>query len=633
MILTTEFQKVLEASTKVTQNVTGYLRLYLKYGGRDVANNKDIIYYEIRQYAYNPYGNYLGWEWSGSLAWNIKLGNTVKANGTYTQSAVHSNGKEVLRVSGSWEQPHNADGNWSSDISFDGYVYQTKVSNSGSIILPLIPRASSVSGGSGNIGGTTTINVNRASSSFTHTLEYAFGNLTGTIATGVGTSHTWTIPTSFYTQIPNSNSGSGTITCKTYSGNTLIGTSSCSFSVNVVNSNPTIGAFTYKDNKTATTQITQNNQRIIRNNSNLLFTIGNATAYNSATISKYEVTFNNVTKSRTSAGDLEFGVINLSNNSTATLKVTDSRGNTVSKNITVVIDDWVLPTASVSLNRKNNFYSEAYLKVDGACSYLNGKNSLTIQYTVTKVGASSAYASGNLQDNVQITLNLDNNYQWKIQITVKDLLGQTTYNLLLDRGMPLIYFDRHKSSVGVNCFPSGSNGLYVNNEQVTSGVKSYSNLTNRPVLNTNNSSALGVNGSETINGTISLHKVSKTGNYNDLLNKPTIPTIPTIPTKTSQLTNNSGYINTSASSKAQNGYFKLSNGLIVQWGTCSTGSAVTMPTSFSSASSFAIVGTDSAQGASATINIVVNSANKFTAYAKYGSTYYTDTIRWIAIGY
>ncbi|MBR4025870.1 MAG: hypothetical protein IKJ03_02835, partial [Mycoplasmataceae bacterium] len=117
MILTTEFQKVLEASTKVTQNVTGYLRLYLKYGGRDVANNKDIIYYEIRQYAYNPYGNYLGWEWSGSLAWNIKLGTTVKANGTYTQTpAIYTDGKERVKVSGSWEQPHNADGNWSSDI-------------------------------------------------------------------------------------------------------------------------------------------------------------------------------------------------------------------------------------------------------------------------------------------------------------------------------------------------------------------------------------------------------------------------------------------------------------------------------------------------------------------------------------
>lgn len=46
-------------------------------------------------------------------------------------------------------------------------------------------------------------------------------------------------------------------------------------------------------------------------------------------------------------------------------------------------------------------------------------------------------------------------------------------------------------------------------------------------LNTNNTTAQAVNASEAIagSGVINLHKVSKTGNYNDLLNKPTIPTV------------------------------------------------------------------------------------------------------------
>lgn len=45
-------------------------------------------------------------------------------------------------------------------------------------------------------------------------------------------------------------------------------------------------------------------------------------------------------------------------------------------------------------------------------------------------------------------------------------------------------------------------------------------------LNTNNSTAQSASSSEAIagTGTINLHKVSKTGSYNDLLNKPTIPT-------------------------------------------------------------------------------------------------------------
>ena len=46
-------------------------------------------------------------------------------------------------------------------------------------------------------------------------------------------------------------------------------------------------------------------------------------------------------------------------------------------------------------------------------------------------------------------------------------------------------------------------------------------------LNTNNTTAQTASASEAIagSGTISLHKVSKTGSYNDLLNKPTIPTV------------------------------------------------------------------------------------------------------------
>lgn len=47
------------------------------------------------------------------------------------------------------------------------------------------------------------------------------------------------------------------------------------------------------------------------------------------------------------------------------------------------------------------------------------------------------------------------------------------------------------------------------------------------VLNTSNTTAQTAAESESINGNgvINLHKISKTGNYNDLLNKPTIPTV------------------------------------------------------------------------------------------------------------
>jgi len=56
-------------------------------------------------------------------------------------------------------------------------------------------------------------------------------------------------------------------------------------------------------------------------------------------------------------------------------------------------------------------------------------------------------------------------------------------------------------------------------------ISSYTGLSNLPILNTNNTTSLTASSNETITGTIKLHKVSKTGSYDDLLNKPTIPTV------------------------------------------------------------------------------------------------------------
>jgi hypothetical protein len=427
------------------------------------ANNTSSISYKFRIGATT-------YNWS---SWGEKIKYTLKIGGHtitgYIPEIPKSKAYTIKSGSG-LSIEHSSDGTKTIDISFSVEDNANKsytsgdASKSGTMTLTTIPRASGVSGGSGNIGAATTISISRASNTFTHTLEYAFGSLTGTIATGVGTSYSWTIPTTFYAQIPNSNTGKGTITCKTYSGSTLIGTSTTAFTAKVVNSNPKVGTFTYKDNNDVTKEITGDNQRIIRNNSNLIFTVGAATALNSASITKYEVTFNGVTQTLTSPGDLNFGRINLSKNATATLKVTDSRGNVSPKDITVIIDDWVLPTGLIKLSRKNNFYSETYLKVDGTYSSLNGKNQLAIQYQYRRIDDKNPTKLFDLEDNVQTTLDLDNNYKWQVIVIVGDRIGETTYNLYVDRGIPIIFFDRLLNSVGINCFPTEEEELNVSNK-------------------------------------------------------------------------------------------------------------------------------------------------------------------------
>lgn len=87
-------------------------------------------------------------------------------------------------------------------------------------------------------------------------------------------------------------------------------------------------------------------------------------------------------------------------------------------------------------------------------------------------------------------------------------------------------------------------------------------------------------------------------------------------------------------SKQQNGYVKFANGFIVQWGYNKAGTAFNLPTSFTNTTSFSIVGNDTTQGASGVINIVVNSKSNVTIYCHVpNGAYYTDYVRWIAIGY
>ena len=75
--------------------------------------------------------------------------------------------------------------------------------------------------------------------------------------------------------------------------------------------------------------------------------------------------------------------------------------------------------------------------------------------------------------------------------------------------------------------------FYVLGKAASGGIVNYNDLQNKPILNTNNTASQSVSSNETIGGTIKLHKVSKTGSYNDLRDKPT---------KVSEFTNDAGYL-------------------------------------------------------------------------------------------
>ncbi|MBQ3011344.1 MAG: hypothetical protein IJD81_09155 [Oscillospiraceae bacterium] len=116
-------------------------------------------------------------------------------------------------------------------VSFNGTDNQTAAQV---IELTPLPRASSVSGGDGTVGSPVTLTVGRANAAFVHTLTYVFQGVTGVIAErSADTAFLWTPPMELCAAIPAADSGICTVTCHTYSGETLIGTSDVSVTLRV----------------------------------------------------------------------------------------------------------------------------------------------------------------------------------------------------------------------------------------------------------------------------------------------------------------------------------------------------------------------------------------------------------------
>ena len=274
---------------------------------------------------------------------------------------------------------------------------------------------------------------------------------------------------------PNSKTLTVRETVCAMSGNTELSASFKDYTMTVVDATPTLTA-TYEDTNNTTIAITDNNQLIIRNNSTLQIDVSNATAYKYATLSSIKVLLNGTTYSGTLSGGsatFNIGTINVANNVTATVQLTDSRGFIGTQNLNIQVLDWQVPSAIISLQRHNNFYSETDINVNAEYSSLDNKNTITIKVRQKKVSDTTYSSYTTLQDGVTQQFTLDNNYAWNIQVLITDKLGSTTYNQILDRGIPIVFFDRLKRSLGVNCFPNDDESLEVDGDNILTRILGY----------------------------------------------------------------------------------------------------------------------------------------------------------------
>ena len=227
---------------------------------------------------------------------------------------------------------HNSDGTKTLSVSATCYLgvtlsgtFHGNTTVSGSTALTAIPRSTPVSiSGTGTFGSEKWIGHSRASTAFTVTLRYSCGNESGTIVSKSATHETyWAPPKSLQSQIPKATSITITVYCDTYSGNTLIGTTSTSFTCYVASDCvPTLSSLSCTNVDTGGTYYWQTVSK-------LRAEVGCAGAYGS-TITKYVMEVDGQTI--TNYGSIIWsGVLNGSGAKDVKITVTDSRGKTATK--------------------------------------------------------------------------------------------------------------------------------------------------------------------------------------------------------------------------------------------------------------------------------------------------------------
>lgn len=346
----------------------------------------------------------------------------VNINGTVVHNAVHTptvnSGATVWVASGTTTVSHNADGSKSISVSASfnnadrGTYLPTTGSCSGSLKLTTIPRATtpSIDKPSLDCGSAIKISGTSASSNFSHKVYVTWnGTKTqiGTIASGTTTpSFSYTIPTDWEKNIPDSTSSIATFTLETISGSTSVGSKTVNATIKVRSGVvPSIGTVSISDANSICAGIGQ----YVQSQSKLKFSI--ATSGNQgSTITSVSTKFNDQTYS---GSTFTTQAIQNSGTLTYTITVTDSRGRTATKSGSINVVAYNPPSlTNVSAKRANSGYAVdessgtyALLHFKVGFTSLSNKNvtSFYIQYRAS--GASSWNKINSWANNY--TLNQD----------------------------------------------------------------------------------------------------------------------------------------------------------------------------------------------------------------------------------
>lgn len=413
-----------------------------------------------------------GYNWSG---WASKIKYTITINGTtYTDSIGSYNGSSTVTLkSGTQTIQHNNDG--TKTISFSFSVTDTSgasytcgnASASGSLTLTTIPRNSTISSiTGGTIGQTLTVNINRASSNYTHEVKVTYGSKTQTLSTSATTSASGTLEMSFCNQITNNTSASAIVTLLTKNGNTYVGEPVNQLVTITVPSSvvPTISSVTKSD----TANLSSTYGAYVQGKSSLRVVTSSSGAYGSSISSTTVAIKSGNTIIRTLNGsDVTFP--NITNTGTITVLVTvkDSRNRSATNSSTITVATYNNPQITLFRAERLNNDDTVTLKWNASITNINSANANAKSFKIykrqkgTSSWGSAIYSSSSsyTYSSNGSTTSCDSNQAWEFKFDAQDSFTTTTTTIEVGTAFELINWGADGTSMAIGKVASNSNTL------------------------------------------------------------------------------------------------------------------------------------------------------------------------------
>lgn len=341
------------------------------------------------------------------------------------------------------------------------------------ISLPRVPRPSTISATPTMIGQATTITIQRASPTFTHTVHYAYSAFWDIIGTEKrsDTIFTWVVPTDFYHRLWGK-SITVTLTCDTYEGDTHIGETSCEFTATVPEAPniPSLTDCTVADTNFFCTPL-EGEGNLIRYRSVVRLTCM-AEAKNYAYIESLTVNGQEMVLGSFEDKTTGTGLISNVDTGTFVFVATDTRGFTTSVTKTMTLVPYEVVTMSYTWARTSSVSSTVNLTMNGR--FYNGSfglksNTLTVEVKVKRsdtdtwgtANVVTTTKSGNTWKGTLQLSGLSYDYSYDVWILAYDAFGADSTSkaesiFTIPPGAPVFHWGKNDFTLNKRLYARGS---------------------------------------------------------------------------------------------------------------------------------------------------------------------------------